>query len=279
MSKVSEIKGRWIVGSLSVLLMLPVVFIIGLVVGINIEDAISLSQDTMSSWVSAFATVTIAVLTIVLAKETWALRLIQLSQIEQIRKDTIKPSVNLFLKSSPAAFNFINLHVVNNGPGTAQNIRFRFINASPDTKDVFDYLLTELTKLVIMEKGISSLSSGEHRTSYVFSFIDLHEKFGEKALECITEVDITFEDTEGTKYQTRSFFNFTEYKGITELGGGDPLYKISSQLEKIQKEVGHFASGFKKLKTDVYTSADREKEREELERQWVEQQRIDNESS
>lgn len=270
MSKVAEIRGRWIVGSLAVLLMLPVIFIIGLVAGINIADSVTLSQDTLSSWVSAFATVTIAVLTIVLAKETWALRLIQLAQIEEIRKESIKPSVNLYLKSNPAAFNFIDVHIVNNGPGTAQNVRFNFKNGSSDAQDVYEYLLEELNKIVILQKGISSLSSGEHRTSYLFSFIDLHQKFGEKALEFIAEVEIEFEDTEGAEYSSRSYFNFTEYKGISELGGGDPLYKISSQLEKIQKDIGHFASGFKRLRTDVYTSDDREKERERRDQQRAE---------
>ena len=279
MSKISEIKSRWIVGSLSVLLMLPVVFILGLVVGINVDDSIALSQDTLSSWISAFATAVIAVLTIVLAKETWGLRLIQLSQIEQIRKDSIKPSVNLFLKSSPAAFNFIDVHVVNNGPGTAQNVKFTFRNASPDSDAVYTYLINQLNKLVIFEKGISSLSAGEHRTSYVFSFIEIHQKFGDKALECITEVDITFEDTEGYEYVSKSYFNFTEYKGVSELGGGDPLFKISSQLEKIQRDIGHFASGFKKIKTDVYTSEDRAKEREEWDRRRAEQQSQRSESS
>lgn len=279
MDKVAETKGRWIVGSLAVLLMLPVVFIIGLVVGINIESAITLSQDNLSSWVSAFATVTIAVLTIVLAKETWGLRLIQLSQIEQIRKDSIKPSVGLYLKSSPAGFNFIDVHITNNGSGTAQNIKFTFKNASEDAQEVYEHLLSELNKLVILEKGISTLSSGEHRSSYLFSFIDLHQKFGEKALECVTEVDVSFEDIEGSKYSSKSFFNFTEYKGVSELGGGDPLNKISSHLEKIQKDVGHFASGFKKIKTDVYTSEDRQAERDEWEKRRTEQQSANKKNS
>lgn len=272
MDKVAETKGRWIVGSLAVILMLPVVFIIGLVVGINIESAITLSQDNLSSWISAFATVTIAVLTIVLAKETWGLRLIQLSQIEQIRKDSIKPSVGLYLKSSPAGFNFIDVHITNNGSGPAQNIKFTFRNASDDAKDVYEHLLSELNKLVILEKGISTLSSGEHRSSYLFSFIDLHQKFGEKALECVTEVEVSFEDIEGSKYNSKSFFNFTEYKGVSELGGGDPLNKISSHLEKMQKDIGHFASGFKKIKTDVYTSEDRQAEHDEWEKRRTEQQ-------
>ncbi len=279
MDKVAETKNRWIVGSLAVLLMLPVVFIIGLVVGINVESAITLSQDNLSSWVSAFATVTIAVLTIVLAKETWGLRMIQLSQIEQIRKDAIKPSISLYLKSSPAGFNFIDIHISNNGTGTAQNIQFQFINANDDARDVYEGLLEEFNKLIILKKGISSLSSGEHRSSYLFSFIDLHKKYGEKTLECVIEVDISFEDIEGEKYSSKSFFNFTEYQGVSELGGGDPLRKISTHLEKIQKDIGHFASGFKKIKADVYTNEDRRIEQEEWEKHRADRQGSQNENS
>lgn len=269
MNKLTDTKGRWIFGSLTVLLMLPVVFIIGLLVGINIESSIKLSQDNLSSWVSAFATVIIAFLTIVLAKETWGLRLIQLSQIEQIRKDSLKPSVSLFLKSSPEGFNFIDIHVSNNGPGTAQNVEFKFINRSKDTVEVYEHLLNDLNRLAILEKGISSLSANEQRSSYLFSFIDFHNKFKEKALECVIEVEITFEDIEGSKYLSKSFFNFNEYKGISSLGG-DPLREIASNIEKIQKDIGHFATGFRKIKADVYTSEDRKVERENWEKRRAE---------
>ncbi|SDE22180.1 hypothetical protein [Desulfuromonas thiophila] len=262
MSEVSESRGRWILGSLTVILMVPVVFIVGIVVGVNIEREVSLSQDNLSSWVSAFATVTIAVLTIVLAKETWALRLIQLAQIEQIRKDSIKPSVNLYLKANPVGMNFLDIHVKNSGPGAAQNIRFTFRNASAGLEPVFANFLEQLNELAILEKGISSLGPGEHRSSFVLSFHEFYQKHGEKALELNTEVDIEFEDIEGAKYRSRAFFNFTEYKGVSGLGDGDPLHEIASHLKKIKEEIGHFSSGFKKIKADVYTSEDRERERQ-----------------
>ena len=263
MSEVEETKNRWIIGSLASLLLLPVIFIIGLVVGINIESSTSLSQDNLSSWVTAFSTVTIAVLTIVLAKETWGLRIIQLTQIEKIRKDSFKPNISLYLKPTPVSFNFIDVHISNTGSGTAQNINFTFKNASEDAEEVFEYLVGEINKLVIFEKGISSLSAGENRSSFLFNFIELHTKFGGKSLDCITEVDITYEDIEGDKYSSRSFFNFTEYKGISDLGGSDPVYKISSHLEKIQKDLAHITSGYRRIKSDVYTSEDRRSEREE----------------
>lgn len=278
MNKIARSKKNWILGSITVLILLPIVFITGLTIGINFRGSISLLQDNMSSWVTAIASVVIAMLTIVLAKETWELRLIQLSQIDQIRKDSIKPSISLFLKSTPFAINLIDVHIKNNGTGTAQNIKFTFKNANEDVQDVFMYLLEKLNKLVILDKGISSLGAGEHRTSFVFSFIELHEKFGDKALECITEVNLTFEDIEGEKYSSKSFFNFTEYKGISTIGDGDPLYKISSNLEKIQKDIGYFSSGFHKLKTDIYTNEDRERENEIRENQIKEFENRSNDS-
>ena len=257
----------WGLGLIMILLVLAIFFIMGLAVGVSSQGLLAFGNDTLSAWVSALATVCIAVLTIVLAKETWALRRIQLLQIEQIRKDSIKPSISLYLKSSPVSFNFIDVHIVNSGVSTAQNIKFKFENKSKDAQDVYDYLQEQFSKLVILNNGISSLGAGEKRSSYLFSFIELNDKFGEKSFGYITEVDIDFQDIEGKVYKSKSYFNFSEYKGISELGGGEPLYKISSTLEKVQKEIGQFTNGFKKLKADIYTSDDRKKKREELEKQ------------
>lgn len=261
------------------LIALTIMFLIGLSVGVGSQGNLSFSNDTLSAWVSALATVCIAILTIFLAKETWALRQVQLTQIEQIRKDSIKPNIDVYLKSSPAGFNFIDVHIINNGSGPAQNIKFDFTNKNPDGFDVFQSLEESFSNLVILNDGISSLGAGESRSSYLFSFIDLHKKYGDKALEYYSEVGIAYQDLEGKEYISRAHFNFSEYKGISELGGGDPLYKISSTLEKIQKEIGHFASGFKKLKTDVYTSDDRKRERKQWEEQRDEMAKKQSESS
>ncbi|AGS40139.1 hypothetical protein CYCME_1824 [Cycloclasticus zancles 78-ME] len=237
----------------------------GLSVGLGSQGDLVLSSDTLSAWVSALATVCIAILTIFLAKETWALRQVQLSQIEQIRKDSIKPNVDIYLKSSHAGFNFMDVYIINNGFGVAQNIKFNFANKNSQAEDVFQELNKKYEKLSMLANGISSLGAGDKRSSFIFSFIELHASFGDRALEYQSEVDIRYQDNEGKDYVSRAYFNFSEYKGITELGDGDPLRKISRILEKIQKDIGHFSSGFKKLKADIYTSDDREREREEWE--------------
>ncbi|HFD33199.1 MAG TPA: hypothetical protein ENJ28_10910 [Gammaproteobacteria bacterium] len=274
MKKFHDEKALWVVGSMIVLMLVPVVFIMGLIVGINIDSTATLTQDNLSSWVTAFATVVIAVLTIVLAKETWSLRNIQLSQIEHIRKDSIRPNIDLYLKSSPAAFNFVDVHVINNGSGSAQNVTFSFENRNTKDTEVFDYVVSLFTKLNILNSGISSLGINEKRSSFVLNFIELNQKYKDIIFETNIVVNISYEDIEGDKYTSKAIMNFSEFLGITELGGGDPMYKIASSIEKFQKDFNSFSKGSSssKIKVDTYTAKDR-KEAEEAMLKRIEEQR------
>lgn len=258
-------KSGWIFGTIMALIVLVIFFLIGLSVGVGSQGGLTFSDDTLSAWVSALATVCIAILTIFLAKETWSLRNIQLSQIEHIRKDSIKPNIDLYLKSSPAAFSFIDVHIINNGTGSAQNVIFTFENKNTKETEVFEHVVSLFKKLNILKNGISSLGVNEKRSGFVLNFIELNQTHKDIIFDANIIVNIEYEDIEGDKYKSKTTMNFSEFLGITELGGGDPLYKISSILEKIQKDIGHFSSGFKKLKTDVYTNEDRKKEREQWE--------------
>lgn len=57
----------------------------------------------------------------------------------------------------------------------------------------------------------------------------------------------------------------SEIKGLYQLGKPH-LYSLASSLEKIQKDIGHIVSGYKRIKTNVYSSTDRLKEKGDLER-------------
>jgi len=69
----------------------------------------------------------------------------------------------------------------------------------------------------------------------------------------------------------------SEIKGRYQLGKPN-LYSIANSLEKLQKDVGHIVSGFKRVKADVYSSVDRKEEREEMVR-WYEEQNRERENS
>lgn len=261
--KTTEEKPFWVVLALVGLLIFPVIFIAGLVVGINVDGNLNLSTDTLSSWISAFATVAIAVLTFILARETWYLRLAQIRQIDELRKESIRPNVEFHLLPSPASFQFQNIHIENNGKGVARNISFVFSGengAQLTSKE--QSVIEKFLSLNILRSGMAALSSGKQRTSFIFSFIDIFNRLGNEAFDIKINVLIAYFDSEGREYFSESIIDFSEFKGISEIGGGDPTYNLYKETEKIRKifESAQGGMSSKRINVNSYSSRDREEE-------------------
>lgn len=256
-------KPKWVLFALIGLLIAPVIFIIGLVFGINVNGSVSLSTDTMSSWISAISTVFIAILTFVLAKETWHLRLAQDKQINELRKESIRPNLEFYLLSASASFQLINIHIENNGKGVANNISFSFCGdngslLSENEKSV----VKKFNSLNILKNGMRALGANKQRSSFIFSFLDLAEKMGEDTFEIKIQVTIKYEDSEGNAYDSVSIVDFSEFKGITEIGGGDPAYNLYQETKKI-REIFQSAQGgisSKRININSFSSDDRKEE-------------------
>ena len=103
----------------------PLIYILGIVTGSQIQLSAILTADSLSSWVAALATVAIAVLTFILAKETWYLREAQIEQVNSLRKENIRPAVSVTLKNSDIAFNLMMVNLSNLGKGIARNVSFQ----------------------------------------------------------------------------------------------------------------------------------------------------------
>jgi len=257
----------WVFGLIMLALLLAIFFIMGLSVGAGSRGEMNLGEDALSSWVAALATVAIAVLTMFLAKETWSLRQVQIKQMEQIRKDSIKPNINLFLRSDSDSLNMMEAHVENSGTGPAHDVKFTFRKNSEVSDDVFAHVNEQFKKLVIFNTGITTLGSGEKRHSFVFNFLDLTQEFKARIFEYNAIVDISYLDREGQECQSNAIFNFSEYLGISNRVGKNPLKEISKSLDTMSKDLGHMTTGFKKLQVDIYNNEDRNSERMERERQ------------
>lgn len=242
--------------------LIPIALILGIIIGKSVNEITYLTRDSLSSWVSAIATVVIAILTIVLAKETWSLRDAQIKQLEELKLENIRPNVGIELKSSRVGVNFLDVNIMNHGKGIAKLIKFKFVDRdgnelSKKTNEV----VKRFCKLAIFGQGIQSLGIGQVISSYLFSFIELSEALGnEDIFKPYFDIIIEFEDVEGTPYKNIFTIDFSQYKGMSELGS-DPLYSISKNIESIKtlfsKIVNHTGNG--KLSVDVYDSEDREK--------------------
>lgn len=250
----------------------PLLFILGIVVGNQLQGDSSLTADSISSWLSAIATVAIAILTFILAKETWYLREVQINQLEELKRENIRPNVGIQLESSPVGMNFVNVKISNLGKGIARKIAIRFLdlagNEIPDDQDI---VVEKFRKLAIFRQGVQSMGIGQVISSYVFSFLDLGKELnGEIFTPCLS-IEIDFEDIEGTRYKNAFTIDFAQYEGVSELGG-DTLYQISTEIKKIREHLGKITGNTNgRIGVNIFSSEDRQVESEETKR-WIEEQ-------
>lgn len=260
-------KPLWIVIALVGLLIVPVIFIIGLVVGINISGNIDLSPDTLSSWISAFATVAIAILTFILAKETWYLRIAQIRQINELRKESVRPNLEFYLLSAPVSFQFLNIHIENNGKGVARDIKFTFTGENDaELTQNEDSVIKRFLSVNILRNGMHALGAGKQRTTYIFNFLDLSKAMGDDVFNIKINISMSYVDIEGRDYTSDSVIDFSEFKGISEIGGGDPIYNLYEETKKIREVFESAQRGLpsKRINVNSFSSTDRMEEKQRM---------------
>ena len=144
-------------------------------------------------------------MTFILAKETWYLREAQIRQLEELKRENIRPSIGIQLDSSPVGIHFIDARITNSGKGIAKKVRFAFKDRSgaalaPGNDPVSDKFL----KLSMFSKGIETIGIGQTLSSFVFSFLDLGKELDGKIFEPYLSIVVDFEDVDGNKYQNSS---------------------------------------------------------------------------
>lgn len=251
-------KPMWIYTSLTVLLIIPTVFVLGLVVGSSTNASLKDSPVDIATWLGALATVAIAFLTYFLAAETWRLRRTQNAQIDIIRKESIRPQVEIFLEPSVVGLHFIVLVVENVGKGLAKNVSFKLMDNKSSFTESENEIINKLDNLNFYKNSISILGVNKSRRSFLFSFIDLVEKFNDAAFDTNLLFEISYSDMEGTTYTSNSTIDLSEYKGISEVGG-NPAYKSYKEIEKIRRAIESTITGFRKVRVDSYSKEDRER--------------------
>jgi hypothetical protein len=251
----------------------PLLFILGLIVGNQLQGDGILSTDSLSSWLSAIATVAIAVLTFILAKETWYLREAQIAQLEELKRENIRPNVGIQLESSQVGMNFINVKISNLGKGIARKVSFTFFDRQGNqVKEKQNVVVDKFMKLGIFRLGAESIGIGQIISSFVFSFIDLGKDLEGEIFKPYLSISIKFEDVEGNPYTNTFTIDFSQFEGISELGG-DPLHEIAKETQRIREYIGKVASNSNgRISIDAYSSSDRQDEAEET-RKWIDEQR------
>lgn len=178
------------------------------------------------------ATVAIAILTMVLAIETWSMRNQQQRQIQQEVINSVRPLVVIELVEG-RVINDRTMVIKNLGKGIAFNVSFEIVGegSSPEAEEK---IIDRISSHGFVKKGIKNLGIGQVIDSHIFLFPEI----GKGVLEASFNIQVEFEDIYGNKYKNKFIFDMAEYENTERLGGkpdnerNDHLKKIVEILKK-----------------------------------------------
>ena len=195
--------------------------------------------------VVTISTVVYAVLTAVLVSETKKMRQVQ-----------TEPKIEITLRPFEFAINIVKLHIKNIGLGPAENLKFNSSVLSGG--EGAQKLLAEFTETNFFKTGLKYFGPGQEIYSHYSQMTQDHDQ----KIKSVLLFEMEYQSVTGLKYKEKTIIDMSEMKGIYQLGKPN-LYTISQSLEKMQKNIGNIVNGFKRIKTDIYTHEDRDREYQE----------------
>jgi hypothetical protein len=214
---------------------------------LNFLNANSGAFNLLFSLVVAAATVFYVVLTRRLAIETERMRLAQ-----------TEPHVSVRIEPNPAWINFINLVVENVGAGPAYEVR---LSCHPDFEMERGARLSDVG---VFAHGIRYLAPGQRVEFFLTSILGDLEEIKKTGGRFDFEVRVQYRGVLGPTHDERFLIDFRHFVGITTLGT-PPLEKIARDIEKMRTSIGHLETGWKRLRVDIFSEADRQREEHERE--------------
>lgn len=221
-----------------------------------INDIMTFLNQNSGALTVIFAAV-VAISTIVYARLTSAL----VSETKKMREVQTEPRIEVTLKPFEFAVNIVRLHIKNIGFGPAENLKFKTSVISGG--ETAQALLNEFTQTNFFTTGLKYFGPSQE----VYSHYTQMNRDYDKKIESVLLFEMEYESITGKKYTDKTIIDMSEMKGFYQLGTPS-LHSIAKSLENIQKNIANITSGFKRIKTDIYTQADRECEHEELKQRY-----------
>jgi hypothetical protein len=197
------------------------------------------------------STVVYAFLTARLATETKRMREVQ-----------TEPKIHIKLENFDFMTNIFRLNIQNIGLSQALNLKFETSVISGG--ESAEKLLKDFTESNFFNIGLRYLGPNQNLHS---TFTQMFEDYDEKIASMLS-IKLKYQSVTGKNYNDEIIIDMSEIKGTYQLGTPN-LYSIAKSLEKIQKDISSTIDGFKKIKINVYSSDDREKEDEELKKRYA----------
>lgn len=193
----------------------------------------------------AIATVAYAYLTRQLTTETRRLREVQ-----------TEPLIEITAEPRDEWINIVHLFVRNIGAGPASDLKFS-LSGNPDTAGS-RALISDFMGSNFLVDGVRYLGPGAQLRS---TYTNMTEQFDSK-ISALIEINATYTNAQGTPRSTTFTVAFSEFKGMTQIGT-PPLSVIAESTKKIAATLDHWTTTERRLRTDIYTQRDRDRQEAE----------------
>lgn len=155
-------------------------------------------------------------------------------QNNETNEQMIRPRLAVYVESTEAAKNFIDIVVLNEGGGLARDICFS-IKGEDLELNCQSEGIDNLSKLRVIKHGINMLPSKNKRRYFILSAVGCYEKL----LKNKTEIEVHYTDITGKKKYSDSFLlDFASLSDSSWTTDKDRAFKvISNELPKISKSL------------------------------------------
>ena len=205
----------------------------------------------------------VAVSTVAYAVLTWRL----VSETSRLREAQTEPRVSVRVElAENMGHGAMELIVRNEGQGPAQNIRFSF--EGDPTYFTESGLGQPIDEVSAIKNGLPYLGpSQQFRILLGWLFGDAFHRANKEPWT----FHIEFENVAGNSRRDTYTLDFSQFAGLI-VGDGPPLVRIEKHLEKLQRDVGHLSTGFRKLQVLTQPKEEFDRQRAEALREHRERQ-------
>lgn len=195
----------------------------------------------------------VTIATAIYAGLTWIL----VNETRLMRQVQTEPKLQVTVVSFDFAIHIVRLHIRNIGLGPALNVSFKPKVLSGTVSA--EKLLAEFTDVNFFTVGLKYFGPGQEKVSGYTQLTEDHDG----KIAAVLGLDVTYTSATGKTYSETLVVDMSELKGSYQLGKPN-AYAIAQSLEKIQKDIHDITTGFRRIKTNVYTSNDRAAELADL---------------
>ena len=210
-----------------------------------------MNQENFAVFGTLFGTIATAMATFALWRTTRFLAV----ETKRLADASSQPQVVATIVPNIWSTIHLDIAVENTGNATAFDIELSFNPPLSNDREIGDDDTIPLQKISLLKPGQS-----------ISSYLDGVGDYLEKNFEVTASWK---RSPTSIERETLTFWlNMADFKGVSYLGARDPRVQIAEQLKELREDWRNVASGTRKIKSEIYDSTDRQRERDAIDKRY-----------